>query len=202
MTVCCWMLLSVLPLGATPLARQFNFCWLKGKRAFRDFKYLLNTIQVSFVFLNRVACHFVQCFLMHLITVESWARPSFLWKSSVTSPALFCRKLLLGYCRHGKRQMKDFLPGGIHHNVKDPQCREKLKNCHLTNLFGEQGFGGLDCSIFKRRNASHRSPSIYFPQYQTKQNHDWVAVSQVWGQTGRVAHLGSWRFEPSQPPRL
>ena len=37
-------------LWATPLARRFNFCGLKGKTAFRDLKCLLKTIQVKLCF--------------------------------------------------------------------------------------------------------------------------------------------------------
>ena len=37
-------------LWVTPLARQFNFCGLKGKRAFRDLKCLLKTIQGKLCF--------------------------------------------------------------------------------------------------------------------------------------------------------
>ena len=35
---------------ATPLARQFNFCGLKGKRSFKDLKCLLRTIQGKLCF--------------------------------------------------------------------------------------------------------------------------------------------------------
>ena len=53
-----------------------------------------------------------------------------------------------------ERQLADFLDGGCYSNVQDPERREKMDHCLLTNLIGEACFGDLDFSIFKRRNAS------------------------------------------------
>ena len=53
-----------------------------------------------------------------------------------------------------ERQLADFLDGGCYSNVQDPERREKIDHCLLTNLIGEACFGDLDFSIFKRRNAS------------------------------------------------
>ena len=53
-----------------------------------------------------------------------------------------------------ERQLKEFLPGGEHHAVDDEDLLEKTKHSKLTNLVGEQCFGDLDFSLFKRRNAS------------------------------------------------
>ena len=51
-------------------------------------------------------------------------------------------------------QLKDFLPGGQHHEVTDPARRAKLAHSQITNLLGEACFGDLDLSLYKRRNAS------------------------------------------------
>ena len=53
-----------------------------------------------------------------------------------------------------ERQLADFLDGGCYSNVHNPERREKMDHCLLTNLIGEACFGDLDFSIFKRRNAS------------------------------------------------
>ena len=60
-----------------------------------------------------------------------------------------------------ERQLVDFLPGGKFHGVEDPELRARLQHSKLTNLIGEQAFGDLDFSLFKRRNASlHHLSSI------------------------------------------
>ena len=60
-----------------------------------------------------------------------------------------------------ERQLVDFLPGGKFHGVEDPELRARLQHSKLTNLVGEQAFGDLDFSLFKRRNASlHHLSSI------------------------------------------
>ena len=60
-----------------------------------------------------------------------------------------------------ERQLKDFLPGGRYHAVQDPDLRQKMIHSKMTNLVGEQCFGDLDFSLFKRRNASlHHHSSI------------------------------------------
>ena len=51
-------------------------------------------------------------------------------------------------------QLKDFLEGGRYYHVTDPELRQRMKHCKLTNLVGEQAFGDLDFSIFKRCYAS------------------------------------------------
>ena len=51
-------------------------------------------------------------------------------------------------------ERQDFLPGGKYHTVDDPTLREKMTHSKMTNLVGEQYFGDLDFSLFKRRNAS------------------------------------------------
>ena len=52
-------------------------------------------------------------------------------------------------------QLVDFLPNGKYHAVQDPVLRDKLSHSKLTNITGgEQCFGDLDFSLFKRRNAS------------------------------------------------
>ena len=38
--------------------------------------------------------------------------------------------------------------------MTDPELRQRMKHCKLTCLVGEQAFGDLDFSIFKRRYAS------------------------------------------------
>ena len=43
---------------------------------------------------------------------------------------------------------------GKYHDAQDPELRLRLQHCKLTNLVGEQCFGDLDFSMFKRRNAS------------------------------------------------
>ena len=53
-----------------------------------------------------------------------------------------------------ERQLGGFLPGGRYCNVEDPALREKMQHSLITNLVGEQCFGDLDLSLFKRRNAS------------------------------------------------
>ena len=60
-----------------------------------------------------------------------------------------------------ERQLVDFLPGGTFHGVEDPELRARLQHSKLTNLVGEQAFGDLNFSLFKRRNASlHHHSSI------------------------------------------
>ena len=51
-------------------------------------------------------------------------------------------------------QLKDFLGGGRYYDVTDLELRQRMARCKLTNLVGEQAFGDLDFSIFKRRYAS------------------------------------------------
>ena len=43
---------------------------------------------------------------------------------------------------------------GKYHGVQDDNTRKQLQHSKLTNLTGEQAFGDLDFSLFKRRNAS------------------------------------------------
>ncbi|KAK2139979.1 hypothetical protein LSH36_1525g00035, partial [Paralvinella palmiformis] len=53
-----------------------------------------------------------------------------------------------------ERQLADFLPEGRYHSVPENNpLRGKIKHSHLTNLIGEQMFGDLDFSLFKRRSA-------------------------------------------------
>ncbi|KAL3857378.1 hypothetical protein ACJMK2_012053 [Sinanodonta woodiana] len=64
--------------------------------------------------------------------------------------------LCAGFLEVVERQLADFLPDkpGKYHAVQDEEQRQKLAHCQLTNMFGEQCFGDLDFSLFKRRNAS------------------------------------------------
>ena len=64
------------------------------------------------------------------------------------------KKLCEGCLGTTKRQLADFLPGGRYHGVQDEDTRKRLQHSKLTNLIGEQAFGDLDFSLFKRRNAS------------------------------------------------
>ena len=50
--------------------------------------------------------------------------------------------------------LTDFLPGGRYHNLDDAVLRKKMAHSEMTNLVGEQCFGDLDFSLFKRRNAT------------------------------------------------
>ena len=61
-----------------------------------------------------------------------------------------------------ERQLADFLPEGKYHGVQDPEVRRRLQHSKLTNMVGEQSFGDLDFSLFKRRNASlHHHSTIH-----------------------------------------
>ena len=64
------------------------------------------------------------------------------------------KKLCKGCLETTKRQLADFLPGGRYHGVQDEDTRKRLQQSKLTNLIGEQAFGDLDFSLFKRRNTS------------------------------------------------
>lgn len=51
-------------------------------------------------------------------------------------------------------QLTNFLPGGRCHNLDNPAVREKMAHSKMNNLMGEQCFGELDFSLFKRRNTT------------------------------------------------
>ena len=71
------------------------------------------------------------------------------------------RSLSAGFHDVVQLQLKDFLPEGRYHKVDDPELRQKLEHSRLTNLVGEQAFGDLDFSMFKRRNATaHHHSSV------------------------------------------
>lgn len=59
------------------------------------------------------------------------------------------------------RQLKEFLTGGKHFAVDDPDLEQRMQHSKLTNLIGEANFGELDFSLFKRRNANiHHDSTI------------------------------------------
>ena len=64
------------------------------------------------------------------------------------------QKLCTAFKSVVERQLCDFLPGGRYHNVQSAEVRTRLNHSKITNLLGEECFGDLDFSIFKRRNAS------------------------------------------------
>lgn len=64
------------------------------------------------------------------------------------------QKLCAAYKDVVQRQLVDFLPEGRYHNIQDEEQRQKMKHSKITNLLGEECFGDLDFSIFKRRHAS------------------------------------------------
>ena len=64
------------------------------------------------------------------------------------------RSLSKGFLEVLNLQLKDFLPHGKYHAVVDADLRGRLSHSKLTNITGEQCFGDLDFSLFKRRNAS------------------------------------------------
>ena len=68
--------------------------------------------------------------------------------------ALILKKLCAEFKSVVERQLTDFLSGGRYHNVQDEVQIQRLKHSKITNLVGEECFGDLDFSIFKRRNAS------------------------------------------------
>ena len=53
-----------------------------------------------------------------------------------------------------KRQLFDFLDGGVFGDELDEQLQQILDTCPLTNLVGERLFGDLDFDISKNRNTS------------------------------------------------
>ena len=67
---------------------------------------------------------------------------------------LALKKLVEGFVVVVQRQLSDFLPGGEYGEEPSIERRMKLKHSKLTNLLGENAFGDLDFSQFKRRNAS------------------------------------------------
>ena len=72
-------------------------------------------------------------------------------------------------------QLKDFLEGGRYYHVTDPELRQRMKHCKLTNLVGEQAFGDLDFSIFKRRYASLHHHSTVQMMKQNKPISMWFS---------------------------
>ena len=71
------------------------------------------------------------------------------------------KALSTGFLSVIELQLKDFLPNGQYHAVDNPELRSTLEHSHLTNLVGEQAFGDLDFSMFKRRNATtHHHTSV------------------------------------------
>ena len=72
-----------------------------------------------------------------------------------TEVKVILQELCTGLVTATERQLADFLPEGCYHDVpEDDQLRGKMSHSHLTNLTGEQLFGDLDFSLFKRRSAS------------------------------------------------
>ena len=70
-------------------------------------------------------------------------------------------KIMGGFVEVTKRQLNDFLEGGIYGSEPDDELRDKLKHCKVTNLVSEYEFGNLDYSQFRRRYASlHHHSSI------------------------------------------
>ena len=63
-------------------------------------------------------------------------------------------KIIAGFVEVTKRQLVDFLEGGIYGSEPEDELREKIKHCKLTNLVSEYEFGNLDYSKFRRRHAS------------------------------------------------
>ena len=51
-----------------------------------------------------------------------------------------------------KRQLYDFLYGGVFGDELDRDLQNILDTCPLTNLVGERMFGDLDFDLSKRRN--------------------------------------------------
>ncbi|KAK2147620.1 hypothetical protein LSH36_544g05064 [Paralvinella palmiformis] len=72
-----------------------------------------------------------------------------------TEVKVILQELCIGLVIVTERQLADFLPEGRYHRVPgNNPLRGKMKHSHLTNLIGEQMFGDLDFSLFKRRSAS------------------------------------------------
>ncbi|GFN81880.1 hypothetical protein PoB_000838600 [Plakobranchus ocellatus] len=60
-----------------------------------------------------------------------------------------------------KRQLSDFLEGGVFGCELSDEVKDILKTCPLTNLTGERLFGDLDYDMNKRRNTSLSMRSTY-----------------------------------------
>jgi hypothetical protein len=53
-----------------------------------------------------------------------------------------------------KRQLSDFLDGGVFGEELEEDVKKVLGSCPLTNLIGERLFGDLDFDMNKSRNSS------------------------------------------------
>jgi hypothetical protein len=64
------------------------------------------------------------------------------------------QKIMSSFIDVCNRQLADFLPKGIYSTKPSEDLRSKMKHCKLTNLVGENEFGDLDFSQYRRRHAS------------------------------------------------
>lgn len=78
-----------------------------------------------------------------------------------------------------ERQLVDFLPGGRYHNVQDPELWDKMRHSKLTNLVGEEAFGDLDFSLFKRRHANVHHHSTISMLKRNKSVSSWLCSKDV-----------------------
>ena len=113
------------------------------------------------------------------------------------------QNLCAGFTSVTERQLADFLPQGKYHEVKDPALHDKMKHSHITNLVGEQCFGDLDFSIFKRRSASvhhhttvnimkrNKMVSVWFLGKTEEEQNRWLALSAKKSAALRQKHIAA-----------
>ena len=70
------------------------------------------------------------------------------------------RRILNRFDKALTRQLPDFLEGGVFGGEIDPDVKNILSTCPMTNLTGERLFGDLDFCMNKRRHASTHLRSI------------------------------------------
>ena len=90
----------------------------------------------------------------------------------------------------GNNKEADFLPKGKYYGVQDEDTRKQLQHFKLTNLIGEQAFGDLDFSLFKRHNAllhhhstinmlkRNKSISMFFSLKTPEEQHSLLQLSR------------------------
>lgn len=95
-----------------------------------------------------------------------------------------------------KLQLCDFLPpehgqGGKYFAVQDENLRQRLESSKLTNIVGEQCFGDLDFSVFKRRHASSHHHSTVNLMQRNKTISNWFITLPEGDQTTMLRQAAS-----------
>ncbi|XP_033096403.1 uncharacterized protein LOC117100720 [Anneissia japonica] len=93
--------------------------------------------------------------------------------SYLTKSAL--QQIMTGFIAVTKRQLENFLPGGVYGSAPDDDLRKQMKHCKLTNLVSEYEFGDLDFSQFRRRHASMHFHSSIQMVKRNKTISDWLS---------------------------